>query len=217
MNKKTYLFRPLYAPFLLLLILAALVYFGYQMTLDKEQSIQRIYQKHTSELNALNKDVQQLQKKVELINTYFGQFQQLEKNNIFDASSRVSWIDRFMDIIRQYDVRHSVLGFSVRNRLEKNDIKGFEETHKLLQYETLELQGNFQHEDDWFNFLSDVQSKINTLYLLESCHLQVIKQDLKKSPIAKSAYHFEPDSGNMSAKCQIRFLIYDIPKVATKE
>ncbi|OYY24492.1 MAG: hypothetical protein B7Y68_03315 [Thiotrichales bacterium 35-46-9] len=85
---------------------------------------------------------------------------------------------------------------------------------ELVQREYLDIEGEFQHEVDVFNFVTDIVQKVNRLAVLESCNLISLNQK-NQYGLTSSYYAFQVDKGNVAIKCRFNFLALNVPKVTS--
>lgn len=214
-HTNTYLYRPLLFPVVLVLLILGAAVLTYNWADEQAQQGLKQYQQKLSESDTLYKSVQQLQQRVDLVNTYYGQFQQLQQAGIIGDQSRVTWIDRFITLSRDYDVHHANLSFSPRQPLGTFDFRRLNSMAKLMQYESLDFEGDFQHEGDWFAFMTQLQ-QLHTMSVLDQCELTNLQKEAMMSVQAKDAFHFSADGGNIHVKCRVRFLLFKLPQKITK-
>lgn len=212
MNDKRYLYSTLYMPAILLGLTLLSFYWLYDYLEQQEQQLAIAYQQQLREADALYQEVSQLQQKVALVNTYHGRFQQAYQSGQLAEASRVAWIDALMNLVATYDVRRVSLNFSARSPLTASELTPLTPMHKLLKQETIEFEGEFQHEADWLAFLEEIKIKVNPLNLLESCELESLNKAETKMASAPD-YHFNREGGNVAVKCRFRFMIFALPSM----
>ncbi len=216
MNKHSYLYKLLHLPAALLLFTLVVAYFVYDTLEAESAAIDANYKLQMREADALFNEVSQMQQKVGLVNTYYGRFQQSFQAGELASQSRVDWIDQFMVLVKNHDIRRMSLNFSARSMISPTELKPLSPMHKLIEQEQVEFEGEFQHEGDWLAFLKAVQQSINRFVLLESCQVANIAQS-ERMPTATEDYHFHWDRGNVGVKCQFRFLTFKLPEVKAAE
>lgn len=214
MNKTSYIYKAMQAPGLLLLFTLLVAYFAYDSIESERLAVDARHQLQLRDADALYSEVAQLQQRVGLVNTYYGRFQQLHQLGALEPQTRVSWIDQFMLLVRNYDVHRVSLNFSARSVLGANELKPLASMHKLIEQEQVEFEGEFQHESDWLAFLTEVKQSVNRFALLESCQLMNMTQSELKDTKEQN-YHFHHDRGNVAVKCQFRFLVFNVPTIKT--
>lgn len=217
MNKK-FIYRPLHLPLALILLAAVVAYFMIEWVEQESAKTEVRYQSHLKEADKIYREVKELQEKVALINTYYGRFQTLEAQGVYEQQSRVAWIDHFMDMVADFGVINTTLNFTARDAFGQQDYQPLAPMYQLLQYETLDFSGAFQHEEDWLSFLHELQLKVNSLALLEQCHLMGnanLRSGLLNEAVPTN--RFEPEKGNLNIGCILRLPVFNLPLKAVEE
>lgn len=211
MNKLGYLYRPLTLPAAFLIATVLITYVVYEWVEETNQQQLQQHQQLLKQADLLYNQVNQLQQKVGLVNSYYGRFQQAYQAGQLADQSRITWIDQLMLLVKQHDVRRVSLNFTARTPLAANEFSVLTPMHKLFKQETLDFEGEFQHEGDWLTFMQDMKAQVNPNMLIKSCQLSNLS--VSESNLATpSELHFHWDRGNILVKCQLLLLVYDLPK-----
>jgi hypothetical protein len=212
MNKNSYLYRSLRLPVLLSIVTLAIAYWSYEFIEQAKYELDGRYDKQLKETDALNYEVSQLQQRVGLVNSYYGRFQNAYASGVFEAQSRVNWIDHFMILVKRYDIRKVSLDFAARSSLLESELRFLSPMKNLIKQEWVEFEGEFQHEGDWLDFMRDLKLSVNEYMLLKNCRLMSL-QNREAGPLSERDLHFSWEGGNVAVKCKFRFLVFEIPEV----
>lgn len=211
MNKLGYLYRPLTLPAAFLIATALIAYVMYEWVEENNQQQLQQHQQLLKQADLLYNQVNQLQQKVGLVNSYYGRFQQAYQAGQLADQSRITWIDQLMLLVKQHDIRRVSLNFTARTPLAANEFSVLTPMHKLFKQEILDFEGEFQHEGDWLAFMQNMKVQVNPNMLIKSCQLSNLS--VSESNLATpSELHFHWDRGNILVKCQLLLLVYDLPK-----
>lgn len=212
MNKKAYIYKQLQLPFFLLSCSFVLAYWLNQYIEESELLLSQKHQAYLKEVDVLYNEVEQLKQKVELVNTYYGQFQQIIHYGLIGQQDRVSWIDKLMKLVIERDIRQANLSFSAREIVMPSELMQLKSGIGLLQKEQLILEGQLQHEADLFSLVDKLKQEINPMIQLDTCSITNPKSIFD---VKKSEYHFRTDGGNFNFKCVFNFLFLVLPEVQT--
>lgn len=203
MNSLAYLYRPLVLPISLLVALITLFVSAYQIMNDQHLAQHQQLQTKMRQVDLLYAEIVSTQQKVELANSYYARYQGLLARGLIGETLRIEWIDRLMESLQHYDIHKAMLNFSAREDITPTEVKHLMIDNRVVKQEVLSLEGRFQHELDVIHFLDDLKHRINPLALLESCELKSLQDPLTNR---QAVYHYLPEDGNISAKCQVRLL-----------
>ena len=178
MIKVSYVYRSLLWPFFLFFILLVVYLFVYSLVEDYKEKIERNYHLQLAEVDALYNEINDIKDKIELVNVYFERFQFVKGSGYLNNQSRVNWIDGLIELASVYGARGVTFNFSSRDMLDSAQQPSLAPFLELVQREYLDIEGEFQHEVDVFNFVTDIVQKVNRLAVLESCNLISLNQKI---------------------------------------
>lgn len=214
MIKVSYVYRSLLWPFFLFFMLFVASLFVYSLIQDYKNKIEQNYHIQVAEVDYLYNEIKDIKDKMELVNAYFERFQFVKDSGYLNNQSRVNWIDRLVELSALYGVRGVTFNFSSRDMFDSEQQSRLVPFSEVIQREYLDIEGEFQHEVDVFNFIKDIVKKVNRLALLESCNLISLNQK-NQYGLTGSYYTFQVDKGNIAIKCRFNFLALNVPKVAS--
>jgi hypothetical protein len=214
MIKVSYVYRSLLWPFFLFFILLVVSLFVYSLVEDYKEKIEKNYHLQLAEVDTLYNEINDIKDKIELVNVYFERFQFVKGSGYLNNQSRVNWIDGLIELASVYGVRGVTFNFSSRDMLDSAQQPSLAPFLEVVQREYLDIEGEFQHEVDVFNFVTDIVQKVNRLAVLESCNLISLNQK-NQYGLTGSYYTFQLDKGNVAIKCRFNFLALNVPKVTS--
>jgi len=214
MIKISYVYRSLFWPFFISFMLLIVCLFFYILVEDDKQKVEQNYHVQVAEVGALYNEIKEIKDKIELINTYFDRFQFVKDSGYLNNQSRVNWIDRLIELATVYGARGVTFSFSNRDMLDSAQQPRLVPFSEVIQREYLDIEGEFQHEVDVFNLITDIVKKVNPLAVLETCSLISLNQK-NQYGLTGSYYTFQLDKGNVAIKCRFNFLALNVPKVTS--
>lgn len=200
--KLSYLQKPLLKP-LVYTVLVGVLFGGVYSQLDEMLLVmnQEVVAEQ-ARVESLYQEVHTTLDKIELVRVYNQRFQSFSADGVIGEQSRAHWIDKLMESINRNHVLHTKLTFSARSMLNESQLS-FSTNPQLVHYETIDFEGAFQHEDQFLAFMDDIKRHVHALTLVEGCHFNLIAAG---SDAVGKVLKFEPDVGNITAKCQFYFV-----------
>jgi hypothetical protein len=207
MTNRHYVFKPLTVPTLLLFMTLTLSWFVYEEAEAMKAQSHQSYDKEIGETETLFNQINQLQQKVELVNTYYGRFSQIHDEGLLISNQRVMWLDELMETLVRHDLKKASISFSPKASIAVDEVQRLAFVAKRLKREQIVIEGELQHEADLLRILTDIKNHVNSLALLESCELSNLVQPLRSW---RADYQFHRDRGNVGLKCVINLISFDV-------
>jgi len=200
--KLSYLQRPLIKPIVYSLLAGAL-FGGVYAQLDEMLSVmnQEVVAEQ-ARVETLYQEVHTTLDKIELVKLYNQRFKSFAARGVIGEQSRADWIDKFMEAINRHQVLHAKLTFSARSEVQASQLS-IPTDMRLMHYETIAFEGNFQHEDKVLDFMDYLKKHVHELTLVQGCTLSLVTT--ASESVAKT-FQFQQEEGNIIAKCQFYFV-----------
>jgi len=200
-------YRPLVLPsVLLLLFIASFLLLG-ELIGREHRLLQQVYETQYGELKNRYRQLTDMQQTHELVNRYYAPLQEAHVARHLSLQSRVDWIDRLMRVASDYSMQQASFVFSSRTPLEISQLPNLVNFAPALQFEYLELTGNFQHEMAAIDFVAAIQREVNDLAILDECRLMSLIVN-KVQGAFNSHYAFKPDGANIRIQCRFMLLTF---------
>jgi len=200
--KISYLQKPLLKPLVYTVLVGALFGGVYTQLDDMLVAMNQEVVAEQARVESLYQEVHTTLDKIELVKLYNERFKSFSADGVIGEQTRAHWIDKLMEAINRNHVLHAKLTFSARSMLNESQLS-FATSPQLVHYEVIDFEGSFQHEDKLLAFMDYIKSHVHELTLVQGCTFSLIATG---SDSVGKVLKFEPDVGNITAKCQFYFV-----------